>query len=371
MDVGLQMVFATYGCPPDVTDQQCWDEELAIAKIAAEGGFDCLWAVEHHDDDYSFCPDNLQLMSYLAAKYPQVDVGTAAVILPWNDPLRVAEKVSVLDHLCDGRLRFGIGRGLARREFNIFRTSMDESRTRFDEAAKMIVEALETGFIENEGPHYPQPRAEIRPRPRFPIRNRLYAVASSEDSVVSAAKIGARMVMFSDRPWDSRLPAIERHRQLFQEMHGRIAPPPLMADFCVCTPTMDGAEEKARDWMGKFVMSNFDHYELLGDHFATVKGYDAYAAKIATAKEIGMDGIISGFMSASVWGTPDNILRMLEERRELVGDFELATSFRFGGIPFADAKAGIELYIKEVLPVIKQWKVAEELSSTRPKMAAE
>ena len=56
---------------------------------------------------------------------------------------------------------------------------------------------------------------------------------------------------------------------------------------------------------------------------------------------------------------------MLEERRKVVGDFELATSFRFGGIPFPDAKAGIELYIKEVLPVIKQWKVEDELSATR------
>ena len=55
----------------------------------------------------------------------------------------------------------------------------------------------------------------------------------------------------------------------------------------------------------------------------------------------------------------------MEERREVVGDFELATSFRFGGIPFADAKAGIELYIKEVLPVIKQWKMDDELSATR------
>ncbi len=136
---------------------------MRIAAIAADGGFDCLWAVEHHDDDYSFCPDNLQLMSYLAAKHPNVDVGTAAVILPWNDPLRIAEKVPMIDHFTDGRLRFGVGRGLARREFNIFRSSMDESRTRFDEAAKMIVEALETGFIEGDGPHYKQPRARASP----------------------------------------------------------------------------------------------------------------------------------------------------------------------------------------------------------------
>lgn len=353
MDVGLQMVCATYGWD-DCSDERAYDEEIAIALRAADAGFDCLWAVEHHHHDYSFCPDNLQLMSYLAGQRPAVDVGTAAVILPWNDPLRVAEKVSMLDHFTGGRLRFGVGRGLARREFEAFRVSMDESRERFDEAAAMIVDALETGWMEGDGPHYRQPRVEIRPRPRFPIRDRLYAVASSDDSVVSAAKLGAHMVMFADRPWPSRLPAIQRHRELSQEMHGK-QPHPLIADFCVCTPTMDGAEELARKYMGPFVMSNFEHYELLGEHFANVKGYDAYAAKVAVAKEVGIEGIIDGFMEASVWGTPDRILRKLEERRDLLGDFELATSFRFGGSPMDVSERSLDLYAKEVLPIVQSW----------------
>ena len=88
-------------------------------------------------------PDNLQLMTYLTALCPNIDVGTAAVILPWHDPLRVAENAAVLDMLSEGRLRFGMGRGLARREFDAFRLSMDESRGRFDEAAPMIVKALQ------------------------------------------------------------------------------------------------------------------------------------------------------------------------------------------------------------------------------------
>jgi hypothetical protein len=118
---------------------------------------------------------------------------------------------------------------------------------------------------------------------------------------------------------------------------------------------MDGAEEMSRQYMGKFVESNFYHYELLGEHFANVKGYDAYAQKIALAKEIGMDGIVSAFMQAAVWGTPDRILRMMEDRRALVGDFELATSFRFGGTPYDVAERGLRLYATEVLPVIKKW----------------
>jgi alkanesulfonate monooxygenase SsuD/methylene tetrahydromethanopterin reductase-like flavin-dependent oxidoreductase (luciferase family) len=238
---------------------------------------------------------------------------------------------------------------------------MDESRGRFDEAAEMILRGLRTGVMEGNGPFYPQPRTEIRPRPTRSFDNRVYAVASSDDSVVSAARLNARMVMFADRPWPMRMPAIQKHRELVREMHGTEAGPPLLADFCVCTASMDGAEATARGYMGKFVESNFYHYELLGPHFSTVKGYDAYAQKIAMAREIGMDGIVSAFMQAAVWGTPDRILRTLEERRTIVGDFELATSFRFGGTPLDVAESGLRLYAKEVLPVVRSWTAAPSL----------
>jgi hypothetical protein len=190
----------------------------------------------------------------------------------------------------------------------------------------MIMRALATGVMEGDGPLYRQPRVDIRPRPTRSFDGRLYAVASSDDSVVSAARLKARMVMFADRPWPIRLPAIEKHRELTRQLHGQEAAPPLLADFCVCTPTLDDAEPLARRYMGKFVESNFYHYELLGEHFSTVKGYDAYAQKIALARELGMDGIVSAFMEAAVWGTP----------------FELAES-------------GLRLYAKEVLPVVRAW----------------
>ena len=222
----------------------------------------------------------------------------------------------------------------------------------------MILRGLHTGFMEGDGPFYPQPRTEIRPRPTRSFEGRVYAVASSDDSVVSAARLNARMVMFADRPWPMRMPAIQKHRDLVRGMHGMEAGPPLLADFCVCTPTLDGAEAMARQYMGKFVESNFYHYELLGPHFSTVKGYDAYAQKIAMAREIGMDGIVSAFMEAAVWGPPDRILRKLEERRAIVGDFELATSFRFGGTPFDLAESGLRLYAKEIMPVVHSWTTA-------------
>jgi len=354
MDVGMMMVFTSYGhenCP----DSQVWDEELRLADLAADLGFDCLWSAEHHFNDYSFVPDNIHLMTHLAARHPNIDVGTAAVILPWHDPLRVAENAAVLDLLSGGRLRLGMGRGLARREFEAFRLSMDESRGRFDEAAPMIVNALKTGFIEGDGEYYKQPRVEIRPRPQHSFENRIYAVASSEDSVVSAAKLGAHIVMFADRPWEMRAPVIEKGRELHREIHGTEPPAVMLTEFCVCGTDLAQTEEEARKYQGKFVESNFYHYEFLGEHFATVKGYDSYQQKAAIAKEAGMGGAVEGFMKAASWGTPDKILRGLEDRRAALGDFELNVAFRFGGTPYEVSERGLKLFAKEVLPVLKSW----------------
>jgi alkanesulfonate monooxygenase SsuD/methylene tetrahydromethanopterin reductase-like flavin-dependent oxidoreductase (luciferase family) len=365
MDVGMMMVFASYGWD-DCSDARVWEEEIRLARLAADLGFDCLWSAEHHFNDYSFVPDNLQLMTYLTALCPDIDLGTAAVILPWHDPLRVAENAAVLDMLSRGRLRLGLGRGLARREFAPFRLRMDESRERFDEAAPMIVNALKTGFIEGDGKFYEQPRTEIRPRPQYSFDGRIYAVASSEDSIDSAAKLGAHIVMFADRPWEMRLPAIERGRALHRKYHGTEPPQVMLTEFCVCGTDLAETEDEARRYQGKFVESNFYHYEFLGDHFKTVQGYDAYQQKAEIARKGGIAGAVAGFMQAASWGTPDKILRGLEERRKIVGDFELNVAFRFGGMPYEVAERGLKLFAGEVLPVLKA-----QSSATTVRAAAE
>jgi alkanesulfonate monooxygenase SsuD/methylene tetrahydromethanopterin reductase-like flavin-dependent oxidoreductase (luciferase family) len=127
----------------------------------------------------------------------------------------------------------------------------------------------------------------------------------------------------------------------------------MLTEFCVCSANLAEAEEEARRYQGKFVESNFYHYEFLGEHFKTVKGYDAYQQKAAIARQGGLAGALAGFMQAASWGTPDKILRGLEERRKIVGDFELNVAFRFGGMPYEVAERGLKLFAKEVLPVLQ------------------
>src|SRR5690606_24415849 len=116
-----------------------------------------VWAVEHHFTDYTMTPDPVQFLAAIGGHSRKVKLGTMVVVLPWNDPLRVAEKISMLDCMTDGRVIFGIGRGLGRVEFEGFRVDMNESRERFVESAEMILEGLERGYCAYDGTYIKQP----------------------------------------------------------------------------------------------------------------------------------------------------------------------------------------------------------------------
>src|SRR5262245_29429245 len=145
MDVSIQLIFQNYADRMD--DGAHVAAESRLAELAEPLGYDKLFVVEHHFFDYSACPDNSQFLSWLAAKTNRLRLGTGAFILPWHNPLRVAEKIVLLDHLSQGRAVLGLGRGLARREYAGFGVDMAESRDRFDEAARMILDACDRGYI--------------------------------------------------------------------------------------------------------------------------------------------------------------------------------------------------------------------------------
>ncbi|HEY7296068.1 MAG TPA: LLM class flavin-dependent oxidoreductase, partial [Dehalococcoidia bacterium] len=118
-----------------LSDLEVYQQELRLAELAEPLGFDSVWSVEHHFTDYTMCPDVLQFLAYMAGKTSRVKLGSMVVVLPWHDPIRVAEEVAMLDNLSSGRVLLGIGRGLGRVEYDGFRADMNESRQRFIEYA--------------------------------------------------------------------------------------------------------------------------------------------------------------------------------------------------------------------------------------------
>ncbi|MCR9243243.1 MAG: LLM class flavin-dependent oxidoreductase [Rhodobiaceae bacterium] len=353
MQVGIQMVFQNFN--REVSDAQVYDEDIKLGILAEELGFDALWPVEHHFEDYSFCPDNTQFLSYMAARTSRIKLGTGAVILPWNIPIRVAEKIVLLDNLCKGRTLFGMGRGLARKEYAGMGIDMDEARARFDESADMILEAIETGFIEGDGPFYPQARTEIRPGPYESFAGRIYQVAMSPASVLEAAKIGARMVIFAQRAWEQQAEAVAIYRKAFEEHHGRKSPPIMICDFTYCDTDPEHADELGRKYITNYLLTVLDHYELAGDHLKDAKGYEAYGDAVEAIRTFGKEGMAAGYLDVTAWGTPEQILEKYQKRHDLLGDFDINPCFRFGGIGYEEAERSIRTFAKEVMPALKDW----------------
>ena len=219
----------------------------------------------------------------------------------------------------------------------------------------MVVEALKTGFIEGDGPYYPQPRTPIRPAPERSFEGRTYAVATSDDSIEAAARLKAAMVMFADRSWKGRLPAIERWRSLYRELHATEPPRPLICDFVYCHPDADVAADRGPRYMASYLESVLEHYEIMGDHFKDLEGYSAYAGAAGALRRMGSTGFLEGFLDATAYGTPEQIIEKYRARWDLIGPFEGAPAFRFGGIPIDEAEESMRLFAAEVLPVLKSW----------------
>src|SRR5215469_16572016 len=135
MHVGLATGFANHSKLPDA---QFIQEEFTQLTLADELGFDSIWMTEHHFSDYSISPNPLFYLAHLAAKTKRVRLGTQVVVVPWHDPVRLAEEISMLDHMSGGRALLGFGRGLARMEYEGLRVDQGEARARFDETVAMV-----------------------------------------------------------------------------------------------------------------------------------------------------------------------------------------------------------------------------------------
>ncbi|CAN0402560.1 unnamed protein product, partial [Phaeothamnion confervicola] len=219
MQIGLQLLCQSWGYD-NTSDHKVYEEEMKLALQAEVLGYDLVGIVEHHFEDYSFCPDNFVYLANLAGQTKHIKLMTAAVIVPWNQPLRVAEKAALLDEMSGGRLVLGLGRGLSRREYQQFGIDMDSSRERFDESTPMILKALESGVMEeHHGKYYQQPRAVIRPKPTRSFRDRLCQVAMSSDSVIEAAVNRAKMMQFTYKPLETHKKEVDIYAAEYRRLH--------------------------------------------------------------------------------------------------------------------------------------------------------
>ena len=352
MHVGMATVFQN---PKKTrTDLEVYQSELGLADLAEPLGFQSIWGVEHHFTDYTMCPDVLQFLTYMAGRTERCQLGSMVVVLPWHDPMRVAEEVAMLDNISNGRLILGLGRGAGRVEFDGFRLPMEESRQRFVESAQMLLRGLETGYCEYDGTFVKQPRAAIRPAPFKTFRGRTYAAAVSPESARVMAELGVGILIIPQKPWAEVAKELDAYRTIYREVNKTEAPPPISAGWTFCDESAERAHEMASRYIGGYFETVLDHYNFASDHLAKTKGYEYYgkmAEKIAT---YGSDKVTDFFTNLQVWGTPEQCYEKILDVRDRVGNETFVGVFSYAGMPYDEAERNMRLFAREVMPALQK-----------------
>src|ERR1700692_357002 len=345
-------------CQEGRSDASVVGEHLAMGDLVEPLGFDSLFALEHHFTGYAMSPAPTRLLPIPPGRPRRITFGTAVIVLPWHDPVRVAEQIALLDILCGGRCLFGFGRGAASVEYEGFRIPMEEARPRFVEAAQIIVKALAQDSFEHQGEFFQIPRTAIRPRPISQPERRFYASAVSPDSAEVMAKLGFGILMVMQNEWAEASADIARYREIATAAGHTPRPPIILTNAC-CADSRDEAQERAVKYLGQKWQSIDNHYHFSDGHLSTVKGYESYGKMAKTYAKINDSTEAKAkatdfYVSIQIVGTPDDCLQKIAALQRCTGMDHLVTEFSFGAMPHEEAEINMRLFADRVMPVLQR-----------------
>lgn len=337
---------------PGVADRAIFAEEIQLATLADRLGFDSVWTIEHHFTPYTMVTNPLQLLSYLAGVTERVDLGTMVIVLPWHNPVRVAEDIVMLDALLGDRsLIAGVGRGLGRREYGGLGIDQGEARGRFDESLVIIRELLRTGRCTFEGEHFTVDDVRLRPQPPGDLSGSLYCAAGSPETMAIIAREDVKPLMIPTTSLELTLQGA-RHYMRLRDEHGLGPTDTKLALWVYCAETEDEARAGSERYMVEYADSALRHYEMTGTHFDGLKGYEGYGER-AAALRADPTPFLQGFYDRHPWGTPAMVIDKMSELAEQFGTSEIMCVFRYGGMGYEEARRSMELFADQVMPAVR------------------
>lgn len=157
---------ARLGRADPLGDSYNYKDFISYVRDAEQLGFESIFLVEHHFTGGGQVSASLNLLSYLAACTTRMRLGTAVVVLPWHNPVLLAEQVATLDVLSGGRVDFGVGRGYRKVEFEQFCIPMEEAQERHSECLEIVLKAwTSAGRFSHRGKHWQYQDIVVEPAP--------------------------------------------------------------------------------------------------------------------------------------------------------------------------------------------------------------
>jgi alkanesulfonate monooxygenase SsuD/methylene tetrahydromethanopterin reductase-like flavin-dependent oxidoreductase (luciferase family) len=350
--------------PAATPDWECVQATLAIADLAEPLGFDGIWMPEHCGTPYGMTPNPIQALSYFAGRTERVNLGTFVVVAPWWHPVRLAHQIAYLDILSSGRYTtIGIGRGVSKGEFDAVGVPREESRQRFNETLDVLQLAFSGERFSYEGEIFTVPEMSLRPEPQSSdLFSRIYSSSSTAESLEILARRGMVPLFVGNKPIEDAGREVQRVNT-FRKEEGLPPCQPKNVMFMYCT-TEDPA--KSEEWIWTANRDVTVHYGFAdASNFKGVKGYEAYAAREASATAVLASSVTGdakggppktpGYHASNLLiGTPEEIFKRISAAQEACSFSELTIVPQFGTMPYAEAMASTELFAKEVLPAVQK-----------------
>ncbi len=352
--------------PPAEPDWKFVQAGVELAEMAEPLGFDGIWAPEHFGTPYGMTPNPLQILTYFAGKTERVTFGTMVAVAPWWHPVRLAHQIAYLDILSKGRYEtIGLGRGVAKREFDAVGVPREEARQRFAETIDILKLAFTQERFSYDGEIFKIPEMSIRPAPfSTDLADRIFGSSASPESLELLARRGMVPLFNGNKPIEEAGLEVKQVNVFrAEEGYAPCQPKNVMMLYCV----ENAADvEKADEWL---LLANRDvnlHYEFANpDNFKGVKGYESYAARQASATAVlssAAEGALRDKMKDSapkmpgyhpsnlMIGTPEECYNRIKRAQELCSFSEITLVTQMGTMPYDEAKRSVKLFAEEVLP---------------------
>lgn len=315
---------------PATDSAQGYREWLDYNVEAEALGFHSTFAVEHHFTGFGQVSATVNLLTYLAAQTSTLRLGTAVMVLPWHNPVLLAEQAATLDLLSDGRLDFGVGKGYRYNEFVGFGIPMEEAEERFEEAMTVITRAWASDEAWSHAGKYWQfenvivePPTRQQPHPPF------WMGAGREPSLTYVAERGYNLLLDQVSPLDAAFARFAFYKRELERL-GRPLDPSKVALARALYFAKDADDKEAaiqRRIAGRGRVDKLAERPD-GNNIASVMQY-------RDVREEAEGG--------ALFGTPDEIADRLEEIRKAGIEYVLLNDSGSG-------REGLRRFAKEIMP---------------------
>ena len=363
-------------------EQALFQQGLDQIELADKLGYDCVWMVEHHFmEEYSHCSAPEVFLAAASQRTKTIRLGHGVVQMTTNHPARVAERVSTLDLVSNGRVEFGMGEGATTTELHPFDRRVRDKRAVWEDAVRATIPMFYNEAWQYEGEYFKFPARNVLPKPVQKPHPPLWVAASQMDTARQAGQWGLGALAFQFVSADVAHKWVAAYYNAFVNDQKPLTDYQTNANLAMVTPLMCAATDaeaiaKADGWtFFQFALKYYGTHPLIPP--GSVNIWDEYQAWRQTPD--GQKSATTGLI-----GSPETC-RARMRKFEASNIDQVILLLQAGQNRHEDIMASLEIFAKEVMPEFKarepehqEWKrkvlageivLEEEPSAPRPAMA--